>query len=62
LLELIPQSKSLKEFFTSIILVADKKDSSAKSIELNEPTGDKTVLTFSNKIINGQVGDEVFSF
>jgi outer membrane lipoprotein-sorting protein len=62
LLELTPQSKSLKEFFTSIILVTDKKDSSAKSIELNEPTGDKTVLTFSNKIINGQVGDEVFSF
>jgi outer membrane lipoprotein-sorting protein len=62
LLELTPQSKSLKEFFTSIILIVDKKDSSAKSIELNEPTGDKTVLTFSNKIINGQVGDEVFSF
>jgi outer membrane lipoprotein-sorting protein len=62
LLQLTPQSKSLKEFFTSIVLVVDKKDSSAKSIELNEPTDDKTVITFSNKIINGQVGDEVFSF
>jgi outer membrane lipoprotein-sorting protein len=62
LLELTPVSKTLKEFFSTIVLVSDKKDSSVRSIELNEPSGDKTLLTFSNKVINAPVDDEVFSF
>jgi outer membrane lipoprotein-sorting protein len=61
LLELKPIAKSLKQFFKTIILVADKKDSSAKSIELLEPAGDKTIITLQNKVVNGQVPDEIFA-
>jgi len=62
LLELTPVSKTLKEFFSTIVLVSDKKDSSVKSIELNEPSGDQTLLSFTNKIINSPIADEVFAF
>lgn len=62
LLELNTQSKSLKPFISSIVLIIDKKDHSPNSIELNESSGDKTVIFVRNKIINGQMGDEVFSF
>jgi outer membrane lipoprotein-sorting protein len=62
LLELNTQSKNLKPFISSIVLIVDKKDHSPNSIELNEPSGDKTVILLKNKIINGQMTDEVFSF
>lgn len=62
LLELTPVSKNLKQFFQTIVLIADKKDSSAKSIELLEPAGDKTLITLQNKIVNGQLPDEIFAF
>lgn len=62
LLELNTQSQNLKPFISTIVLVIDKKDHSPNSIELNEPAGDKTVISLKNKIINGQMGDEVFSF
>lgn len=62
LLELTPVSKSLKQFFQTIVLIVDKKDSSAKSIELLEPAGDKTLITLQNKIVNGQLPDEIFAF
>jgi outer membrane lipoprotein-sorting protein len=62
LLELTPATKTFKEFFSTIVLVIERKDYSPKSILLNEPEGDKTLINLSNKVINGQVSDEVFSF
>jgi outer membrane lipoprotein-sorting protein len=61
LLEMTPVSKTLKEFFQTIILSVEKKDYSVKSIDMNEPSGDKTTITFSNKVLNAQVADEVFA-
>jgi outer membrane lipoprotein-sorting protein len=61
LLEMTPASKSLKEFFKTIVLVVDKKDYSVKSIEMNEPAGDVTTILFSNKTLNTAVADEVFA-
>ncbi|MCD9014562.1 outer membrane lipoprotein carrier protein LolA [Parachryseolinea silvisoli] len=61
LLEMTPASKSLKEFFKTIVLVVDKKDYSVKSIEMNEPAGDVTTILFSNKTLNAAVADEVFA-
>ncbi|MBX2965382.1 MAG: outer membrane lipoprotein carrier protein LolA [Cyclobacteriaceae bacterium] len=62
LLEMTPVSKTLKEFFQTIVLIVEKKDSSPLSIQLNEPAGDKTLITLSNKTINAVLPDEVFSF
>ena len=61
LLEMIFVSKSLCEFFQTILLMVDKSDYSVKSIEMNEPTGDKTIISFKNKRLNEQVADAVFA-
>jgi outer membrane lipoprotein-sorting protein len=61
LLEMRPVSKGLKDFFQTILLVVEKKDYSVHSIEMNEPAGDNTIITFTNKKLNDQVPDEVFA-
>jgi len=61
LLEMTPTSKTLREFFQTIVLVVDKKNYSANSIEMNEPSGDKTTISFTDKKLNTQISDEVFT-
>lgn len=61
LLEMTPTSKTLREFFQTIVLVVDKKDYSAISILMNEPGGDKTTITFTDKKLNTQLSDAVFT-
>lgn len=61
LLEMTPSSKSLREFFQTIVLVVEKKDHTVKSIEMNEPSGDKTVISFFNKKLNEQISDAIFA-
>lgn len=61
LLEMTPSSKSLREFFQTIVLIVDRKDYTVKSIEMNEPAGDKTLISFLNKKLNEQVSDAVFA-
>jgi outer membrane lipoprotein-sorting protein len=61
LLKMRPVSKNLREFFETINVVVSKNDYSVNSIEMNEPTTDKTVMTFTNKKINQPVADEVFA-
>jgi outer membrane lipoprotein-sorting protein len=62
LIELTPTQKTLKSFFQTIVLRVDKNDYTVKSIQMNEPTGDYTIIEFSNKKINGIVPDTVFNF
>ena len=61
LLEMTPGSKTLREFFQTILLKVDKHDYSVKSIEMNEPAGDKTIISFKNKKLNEQLADTVFA-
>ena len=61
LLEMTPTSKALREFFQTILLIVEKNDYSVKSIEMNEPAGDKTIISFKNKKLNEQVADTVFA-
>ncbi len=56
-----PQGKALRDFFQSINLIIDKKTYSVATIEMNEAGGDKTVMTFTNKVLNTPVDDAVFS-
>lgn len=62
LLEMTPASKTLREFFKTIILLVEKSDYSVKSIELNEPTGDRTTIIFTGKKLNSRVADAIFTF
>lgn len=61
LLEMTPASKSLRDFFQTILLKVDKRDYSVNTIEMNEPGGDQTIISFHNKKLNEQVGDAVFA-
>ena len=58
--ELKPVSKTMKNFLSTIVLFLDKKDFTAVIIEMNEPSGDNTILNFSSKEINGAVQDSLF--
>lgn len=61
LLEMTPASKTLREFFQTIVLTVDKRDYSANAIEMNEPSGDKTTILFTDKKLNTQISDAVFA-
>jgi len=61
LLEMTPVSKALHEFFQTIVLTVDKKDYSAKSIAMNEPMGDITLILFEYKKLNEPIPDTVFT-
>jgi outer membrane lipoprotein-sorting protein len=61
LLEMTPSSKTLREFFQTILLTVDKGDYAVNSIEMNEPAGDKTIIFFRNKELNEPVSDAVFA-
>jgi outer membrane lipoprotein-sorting protein len=61
LLEMTPVSKLLREFFQTIVLKVDKKDYSVNLIEMNEPSGDKTTILFTDKKLNTQISDAVFA-
>ena len=61
LLEMTPQSKALRDFFQTIVLTVERKDYSVRSIEMNEPTGDHTMITFTDKKLNIAIPDEVFA-
>ncbi len=58
--QLKPVSKMMRNFLSSIVLVLDKKDFTALRIEMNEASGDNTILTFANKNINGQLDESLF--
>jgi outer membrane lipoprotein-sorting protein len=62
LLEMTPTSKSLRGFFETIVLIVEKKDYSVDSIKMNEPSGDTTIITFTEKKINAPVPDAMFAF
>ncbi len=55
-----PVSKTLANYLSTIELVLDKKDYTAVSLQMNEPSGDNTLLLFTNKQLNVAVADELF--
>lgn len=61
LLEMTPASKTLCEFFQTIVLTVDKRDYSAKSITMNEPMGDITLILFEHKKLNEPIADTIFT-
>ncbi|HEY8934055.1 MAG TPA: outer membrane lipoprotein carrier protein LolA [Cyclobacteriaceae bacterium] len=61
LLEMTPVGKSLKEFFQTILVYADKHDYSVSSIDMREPSGDNTLIRFTNKELNTAISDAIFA-
>lgn len=60
-MDMKPLAKGLKEFFSDIIIFIGKTDYSVNKMQMNELSGDNTVITFSNKKINGDIPDAVFT-
>lgn len=61
LLELTPVGKTLKDLFQTVTVVLDKRDFTASRIRMLEPSGDNTVITFSNRELNVPLSDALFS-
>jgi outer membrane lipoprotein-sorting protein len=61
LVELKPLVKNLKELYKNINIVIDKKDYSATAIEMDEVSGNKTIIRFKNKELNAHIPDTVFN-
>ena len=61
LIELMPLSKNLKDFFSTITLLVERKDYSVTKIQMNEPSGDNTVIQFNNKELNANVPEALFA-
>lgn len=60
LVELTPVTKTLKDLFQTVSVVLEKKDFTATRIRMLEPSGDNTVITFSNKELNVPLPDALF--
>ena len=61
LVELSPVGKALKEFFKSINVIIDKSDYEVTTIEMNENSGDNTIIRFTNREINTIIPDAIFA-
>ncbi|GIV32764.1 MAG: hypothetical protein KatS3mg031_0299 [Chitinophagales bacterium] len=60
-LQMIPQTKGLKDFFDSIDIYISREDFSVKRIQMNETGGDYTLISFKNKQLNETLPDELFA-
>ena len=60
LVELKPLTNGLKQLFKAINIIIDKKDFSVNSIQMQELTGDNTLIRFTNKELNVAIPDALF--
>lgn len=60
LVELVPVTKGLKELFKAITVTIDNKDFSVSVIEMQELSGDNTIIRFLNKNLNADIQDMLF--
>lgn len=61
LAELTPLGKDLKKMFSKINMISGKKDNLVKKVEMHEPSGDKTVLSYINPELNTTLSDALFN-
>ena len=61
LIELTPVAKGLKELFKNINVIVDNKGFSVVSIEMQELSGDNTLIRFTNKELNAALPDSLFT-
>lgn len=61
LAELTPVSRDMKGFFKKINLVMKKKTYLVSKVEMYEPSGDNTTITYSNQELNTNLPDALFA-
>jgi outer membrane lipoprotein-sorting protein len=61
LVELTPLSKGMKELFRNIIITIDKKTFTVNRIDMQEVSGDNTMINFVNKELNVIIADALFT-
>lgn len=61
LIEMSPVTKGLKEFFKTINITVTKKEYAVIKIDMIEPGGDNTLISFSNREINNTIPDAIFA-
>jgi outer membrane lipoprotein-sorting protein len=61
LVELRPLAKNLRVLYKNINIAIDRKDFSVATIDMEELSGDKTIIRFQNKEINAKIPDSVFN-
>lgn len=61
LAELTPVTKDMKGFFKKINLYIRKKTNVVSKVEMHEPSGDKTTITYSNQELNTKLVDDLFA-
>lgn len=59
-LVLTPASKTLREFFKDIRVFVDKNDYTVGKVEMNELSGDNTVMYFTHPVLNQPIAEGVF--
>lgn len=60
LMILVPNKKEMKSYFTKINIYIDKKDYYVNKMDMLEPSGDNTVITYINKQYNLPIADAEF--
>jgi len=58
---LSPKQKEIKQMFKTITIYFNASDYTINTIEIEEPNGDRTVITMKNKQINKELSDEIFA-
>jgi outer membrane lipoprotein-sorting protein len=61
IVEMSPVGKALKEFFKTIDVVINKDDYEVSTIEMNENSGDNTIIHFTNRELNTPIPDAIFA-
>ncbi len=61
LLTLTPQSSAVKGLFKNIDVYINKSDNQVTKLVMTENGGDNTVMTFSNRKLNSNLADALFS-
>lgn len=59
-IDLIPKKEAMQKTLSKITLYLDLNVSSVVKMEMSEPTGDFTTISFSSKKINGLIKDDTF--
>lgn len=61
LAELTPADKSMKKLFRNINMIIEKKAFGVTKIEMHEPSGDNTIISFVNRELNTNLPDALFT-
>lgn len=61
LLELKPNIKEIREFFSQFKIYIDKQTYQVEKMEMIELSGDKTTITYSNRLLNIPLNDSLFT-